>query len=111
MTAVRDGSAERKSRRARDSRPAGGAPREREISISAALEQGTAPHSAPAAWANADEMCSTGRDPQTQWVENEITHMRLKSVIARVRKNGGGHQILGFVLNHGMFRLRRVRIQ
>src|SRR6266853_4313371 len=37
-------------------------------------------------------------DPQTQWVETEITHMQLKSVIARVRKNGDGHQILGFVL-------------
>ena len=40
-------------------------------------------------------------DPQTQWVENEITRMRLKSVIARVRRSGGAHQILGFVLNDG----------
>jgi DMSO/TMAO reductase YedYZ molybdopterin-dependent catalytic subunit len=40
-------------------------------------------------------------DPQTQWVENEITRMRVKSVIARVRKSGGAHQILGFVLNDG----------
>ena len=40
-------------------------------------------------------------DPQTQWVENEITRMRLKSVIARVRQSGGAHQILGFVLNDG----------
>jgi DMSO/TMAO reductase YedYZ molybdopterin-dependent catalytic subunit len=40
-------------------------------------------------------------DPQTQWVENEVTRMRLKSVIARVRKSGNAHQILGFVLNDG----------
>jgi DMSO/TMAO reductase YedYZ molybdopterin-dependent catalytic subunit len=45
----------------------------------------------------------TGKDddPETQWVENEVTHMQLKSVIARVRKTGGAHQILGFVLNDG----------
>lgn len=40
-------------------------------------------------------------DSQTQWVENEITRMHLKSVIARVRKKGGSHEILGFVLNDG----------
>ncbi len=40
-------------------------------------------------------------DPQTQFVENEVTHLRLKSVIARVRKTGNTHQILGFVLNDG----------
>jgi DMSO/TMAO reductase YedYZ molybdopterin-dependent catalytic subunit len=40
-------------------------------------------------------------DPGTQWVENEITHMQLKSVIARVRKNASGCQVLGFVLNDG----------
>lgn len=40
-------------------------------------------------------------DPNTQWVENEITRMHLKSVIARVRKKGGAHEILGFVLNDG----------
>jgi DMSO/TMAO reductase YedYZ molybdopterin-dependent catalytic subunit len=40
-------------------------------------------------------------DPGTQWVETEITRMQLKSVIARVRKNGGAHQIFGFVLNDG----------
>ena len=27
-------------------------------------------------------------DPNTQWVETEVTRMQLKSVIARVRKNG-----------------------
>ena len=41
------------------------------------------------------------KDPQTQWVEAEVTRMRLKSVIARVRKTEGIHQILGFVLNDG----------
>lgn len=40
-------------------------------------------------------------DPGTQWVENEISHMHLKSVIARVRKTGAGHQVLGYVLNDG----------
>jgi DMSO/TMAO reductase YedYZ molybdopterin-dependent catalytic subunit len=40
-------------------------------------------------------------DPATQWVETEVTRMRLKSVIARVRKNGGGYQVFGFVLNDG----------
>jgi DMSO/TMAO reductase YedYZ molybdopterin-dependent catalytic subunit len=40
-------------------------------------------------------------DPGTQWVETEVTRMRLKSVIARVRKSGGGYQVLGFVLNDG----------
>jgi DMSO/TMAO reductase YedYZ molybdopterin-dependent catalytic subunit len=49
-------------------------------------------------------------DPQTQWVETEITHMQLKSVIARVRKNGDGHQILGFVLNDGT-PLKSVEVQ
>ena len=40
-------------------------------------------------------------DPGTQWVENEVTHMQLKSVIARVRKNAAGYRVLGFVLNDG----------
>lgn len=40
-------------------------------------------------------------DPRTQWVETEVTRMRLKSVIARVRKSGGSHQVIGFVLNDG----------
>jgi DMSO/TMAO reductase YedYZ molybdopterin-dependent catalytic subunit len=40
-------------------------------------------------------------DPGTQWVENEVTHMRVKSVISKVRKNVGGHQVFGFVLNDG----------
>jgi DMSO/TMAO reductase YedYZ molybdopterin-dependent catalytic subunit len=40
-------------------------------------------------------------DTDTQWVENEISKMHLKSVIARVRKSGDSHQVLGFVLNDG----------
>ena len=40
-------------------------------------------------------------DPGTQWVETEVTHMNVKSVIARVRKNSSGHQVFGFVLNDG----------
>jgi DMSO/TMAO reductase YedYZ molybdopterin-dependent catalytic subunit len=40
-------------------------------------------------------------DPAAQWVENEVTHLQLKSVIARVRKNAGGHEVFGFVLNDG----------
>jgi DMSO/TMAO reductase YedYZ molybdopterin-dependent catalytic subunit len=40
-------------------------------------------------------------DPQTQWIETEITRMRVKSVIARVRKSGNAHQVLGFALNDG----------
>ena len=40
-------------------------------------------------------------DADTQFVETEVTHMNVKSVIARVRKNGDSHQILGFVLNDG----------
>jgi DMSO/TMAO reductase YedYZ molybdopterin-dependent catalytic subunit len=40
-------------------------------------------------------------DPDTQWVETEITRLKLKSVVARVRKTDAGHQVLGFVLNDG----------
>lgn len=40
-------------------------------------------------------------DPNTQWVETEITRMNLKSVICRVRKNGAGFEVFGFVLNDG----------
>ncbi|HYL35669.1 MAG TPA: molybdopterin-dependent oxidoreductase [Bryobacteraceae bacterium] len=49
-------------------------------------------------------------DPGTQWVENEITRIHLKSVIARVRKKGGAHEILGFVLNDGT-PLKSVEVQ
>jgi DMSO/TMAO reductase YedYZ molybdopterin-dependent catalytic subunit len=40
-------------------------------------------------------------DPETQWVENEVTHMQLKSAISRVRKTAAGYQVFGFVLNDG----------
>jgi DMSO/TMAO reductase YedYZ molybdopterin-dependent catalytic subunit len=40
-------------------------------------------------------------DPDTQFVESEVTRLNLKSVVARVRKAGESHQILGFVLNDG----------
>jgi hypothetical protein len=40
-------------------------------------------------------------DPDTQWMETEVTHLQLKSVIARVRKTAGANQVLGFVLNDG----------
>ncbi len=49
-------------------------------------------------------------DPQTQWVETEITRMQLKSIIARVRKNGDVCQVLGFVLNDGT-PLKSVEVQ
>ena len=40
-------------------------------------------------------------DPETQFIETEVTTLNLKSVIARVRKTGAAHQVLGFVLNDG----------
>jgi DMSO/TMAO reductase YedYZ molybdopterin-dependent catalytic subunit len=40
-------------------------------------------------------------DPETQWVETEITRIHLKSAIARVSKVGNAYRILGFVLNDG----------
>lgn len=45
----------------------------------------------------------SGKDdgPDTQWIENEVTHLQLKSVIARVRKSGDTHSVMGFVLNDG----------
>lgn len=49
-------------------------------------------------------------DPETQWVETEVTRLNLKSVIARVRKTAAGHQILGFVLNDGT-PLKAVEVQ
>jgi DMSO/TMAO reductase YedYZ molybdopterin-dependent catalytic subunit len=49
-------------------------------------------------------------DPAVQWIETEITRMQLKSVIARVRKTGGSHQVLGFVLNDGT-PLKSVEVQ
>jgi DMSO/TMAO reductase YedYZ molybdopterin-dependent catalytic subunit len=49
-------------------------------------------------------------DPNTQWVETEVTHLQLKSVIARVTKSGGGYQVKGFVLNDGT-PLKSVEVQ
>jgi DMSO/TMAO reductase YedYZ molybdopterin-dependent catalytic subunit len=49
-------------------------------------------------------------DPDTQWVENEITKMHLKSAIARVRTKAGAHEVTGFVLNDGTA-LRSVEVQ
>jgi hypothetical protein len=43
-------------------------------------------------------------------VETEVTHMQLKSVIARVRKTGGALQVFGFVLNDGS-PLKSVEVQ
>jgi DMSO/TMAO reductase YedYZ molybdopterin-dependent catalytic subunit len=40
-------------------------------------------------------------DPATQFIESEVTRLNLKSVIARVRKTGDAHEVLGFVLNDG----------
>jgi DMSO/TMAO reductase YedYZ molybdopterin-dependent catalytic subunit len=40
-------------------------------------------------------------DPATQWVENEVTRIRIKSAISRVRKTPAGYQVFGFVLNDG----------
>ena len=49
-------------------------------------------------------------DPQTQFVETEVTHMHVKSVIARVRKSAGAHQVLGFALSDGT-PLKTVEVQ
>lgn len=38
---------------------------------------------------------------EMKWKETAITRMRLKSFIARVTTNGGGHQVFGVVLNDG----------
>jgi len=40
-------------------------------------------------------------DPATEWMENEVTRIHLKSSIARVKKMGKDLQIMGFVLNDG----------
>jgi DMSO/TMAO reductase YedYZ molybdopterin-dependent catalytic subunit len=38
---------------------------------------------------------------ELKWTETAITHMRVKSVIARVTKQGGSHKVLGFTLGDG----------
>jgi DMSO/TMAO reductase YedYZ molybdopterin-dependent catalytic subunit len=40
-------------------------------------------------------------DPQTQFVETEVTRMHVKSVIARVKKTADAHEVMGFVLDDG----------
>ena len=40
-------------------------------------------------------------DGQVQWKEAAITHMQLKSFIARVTKAGSQHTVLGVILNDG----------
>jgi DMSO/TMAO reductase YedYZ molybdopterin-dependent catalytic subunit len=40
-------------------------------------------------------------DGETVWNETAVTHMRLKSIVARVTKEGSQHKITGFVLNDG----------
>jgi len=54
----------------------------------------------------------SGKDdgPDTQWIENEVTRLQLKSVIARVTKSGNSHLIKGFVLNDGT-PLKSVEVQ
>ena len=49
-------------------------------------------------------------DPETQFVETEVSKLNLKSVIARVRKTAGAHQVMGFVLNDGTS-LRSVEVK
>ena len=38
---------------------------------------------------------------ETKWTETAVTHMQLKSFIARVSRDGSGHKVLGVVLNDG----------
>ena len=40
-------------------------------------------------------------DGETKWVETAVTHMQLKSFIARVSRDGGRYKVLGVVLNDG----------
>jgi DMSO/TMAO reductase YedYZ molybdopterin-dependent catalytic subunit len=40
-------------------------------------------------------------DGETKWKETAVTHMQLKSFIARVTKDGSRHKVLGVVLNDG----------
>ena len=49
-------------------------------------------------------------DPETRWLETEVTRMHLKSVIARVRKTGGACEISGYALNDGT-PMRSVEVQ
>ena len=40
-------------------------------------------------------------DGEMKWKETAVTHMQLKSFIARVSREAGGHKVLGVVLNDG----------
>jgi DMSO/TMAO reductase YedYZ molybdopterin-dependent catalytic subunit len=40
-------------------------------------------------------------DGEMKWVETAISHMQLKSYIARVTHNGAGYNVMGVVLNDG----------
>jgi len=40
-------------------------------------------------------------DGETKWTETAVTHMQLKSFIARVSREGSRHKVLGVVLNDG----------
>src|SRR5205085_7261691 len=40
-------------------------------------------------------------DGEMKWTETAITHMQLKSFIARVTRDGGRYKVLGVVLNDG----------
>ncbi len=40
-------------------------------------------------------------DGEVKWKETAITHMQLKSFIARVTRDGNGHKVVGVVLNDG----------
>jgi hypothetical protein len=40
-------------------------------------------------------------DGEMKWKETAITHMQLKSFIARVTRDASGHKVLGVVLNDG----------
>ena len=40
-------------------------------------------------------------DGEMKWTESAITHLQLKSFIARVTKDGSSHKVLGVILNDG----------
>ena len=40
-------------------------------------------------------------DGEERWMETAVTRMRLKSVVARVTRDGNRHNVLGFALNDG----------
>lgn len=38
---------------------------------------------------------------ELKWTETAVTHMQLKSFVARVTRNGSGHKVAGVILNDG----------